>query len=481
MENRPPHASPVRLRTYVPAVGPRLAKLLWLVLGLFSLLALNSIYLVSVTVSEWASGQTIQNYFYQYMFLVHLVLGLLLIAPLVVFGVLHIRNAHDRPNRLAARAGYGLFAAALVLVASGLFLTRLEGLIEVKSPTVRGVAYWAHVVTPLVIVWLFILHRLAGPRIRWRVGVSLGGVGAAFAVLMVALHSQDPRQWNVVGPASGEHYFFPSLARTATGNFIPASTLMMDRYCLECHADVHEGWAHSMHRFSSFNNPAYLFSVRETREALMRRDGNVQASRFCAGCHDPVPFFSGAFDHPDFDRPDFDPGKHATASAGVTCTVCHAITNINSVRGNSDYTIEEPSHYPFAFSENPFLRWVNQQLVKAKPAFHKKTFLKPLHKTPEFCGTCHKVHLPVELNDYKWLRGQNHYDAYHLSGVSGHGVPSFYYPPTARHDCNGCHMPLVESDDFGARYFDDSGKLKVHKHQFPSANTAIPRLLDLPA
>ncbi len=173
MENRPPHASPVRLRTYVPAVGPHLAKLLWLVLGLFSLLALNSIYLVSVTVSEWATGQTIQNYFYQYMFLVHLVLGLLLIAPLVIFGVLHIRNAHDRPNRLAVRAGYGLFAAALVLVASGLVLTRLEGLIEVKSPTVRGVAYWAHVVTPLVIVWLFILHRLAGPRIHWRVGLSL--------------------------------------------------------------------------------------------------------------------------------------------------------------------------------------------------------------------------------------------------------------------------------------------------------------------
>ncbi len=24
-------------------------------------------------------------------------------------------------------------------------------------------------------------------------------------------------------------------------------------------------WSHSVHRFSSFNNPAYLFSVRETR------------------------------------------------------------------------------------------------------------------------------------------------------------------------------------------------------------------------
>ena len=35
-------------------------------------------------------------------------------------------------------------------------------------------------------------------------------------------------------------------------------------------------------------------------------DGNVQGSRFCAGCHDPVPFFSGAFDDPKFDDPSFD-------------------------------------------------------------------------------------------------------------------------------------------------------------------------------
>ncbi len=80
------------------------------------------------------------------------------------------------------------------------------------------------------------------------------------------------------------------------------------------------------------------------------------------------PFFSGAFDDPEFDML-----KHPTARAGITCTVCHAITNVNSVRGNADYTIEEPLHYPFANSENAVLQWINNQLVKAKPSFHKKT------------------------------------------------------------------------------------------------------------
>ncbi|MHC4448087.1 MAG: tetratricopeptide repeat protein, partial [Planctomycetota bacterium] len=187
-----------------------------------------------------------------------------------------------------------------------------------------------------------------------------------------------------------------------------------------------------------------------------------------------------------FDDPDYDLSTDRLATAGITCTVCHSITHINSVRGNADYTIEEPIHYPFAYSDNWILKWINKQLVKAKPEFHKKTFLKPLHKTAEFCGTCHKVHLPQELNDYKFLRGQNHYDAYLLSGVSGHGVTSFYYPPKATHNCAECHMPLMASDDFGAKFFEEDpagdlfGALTVHDHQFPSANTGIPHLLGMP-
>lgn len=469
-----PSAPPPGPRRYVPAVGPRLRKVLYVVFGLFAVLGVNAVYLVSITILEWVQGATYQNYFYQVMFLMHLALGVLLILPVVLFGFAHIYNAYNRPNRRAVRAGLALFGVSLALLVSGVLLMRLD-FFEIKNPNVRSAFYWVHVLSPLVVVWLFVLHRLAGRRIRWKVGLVWAGVAGAFAIAMAMLHSQDPRRWNIVGPKSGEQYFFPSLARTASGNFIPARTLMMDDYCIECHPDIHKAWSHSVHRFSSFNNPPYLFSVRETRKVALERDGSVQASRFCAGCHDVVPFFSGAFDNPNFDDVN-DP----TAKAGITCTSCHAITNINSTRGNADYTIDEPIHYPFAFSTNPVLHWINKQLVKGKPAFHKKTFLKPLHRTAEFCATCHKVHLPEELNHYRWLRGQNHYDPYLLSGVSGHGVQSFYYPPKATHTCAACHMPLNESHDFGAKFYDDSGVLKVHNHQFPSANTAIPYLVGMP-
>jgi tetratricopeptide (TPR) repeat protein len=249
---------------------------------------------------------------------------------------------------------------------------------------------------------------------------------------------------------------------------------MMDEYCKVCHADAHRQWAVSAHRFSSFNNPAYRFSVRETRKVTSER-GDPRGARFCAACHDPVPLFSGAFDDPAFDDE-----THPTASAGLTCTACHAITRLDSPRGNGDYTIEAPVHYPFAYSESPFLQWVNHQLVKAKPAFHKHAFLKPIHRAPELCAACHKVHLPREVNDYKWLRGQNHYDSFLLSGVSGHGASSFYYPERPAERCAECHMPLAESGDFGAQRFDGSSVLAIHDHQFRAANTALARFFDLP-
>lgn len=467
----PRKMTPPRKKKYVPAVGPKLNRLLAVVFGLFALLAVNAVYLLGVRLLGLATGRSYENWFYLIMFLGHLALGLLFVLPVIVFGLIHMKNTHERRNRRAVRVGYALFVAALVLLASGVVLTRLKGVIDVKDPGVRSVAWWLHVITPVAAAWLFVLHRLAGKRIRWRVGIRWAAVAAVLGGAMLVLQAQDPRAWDSVGNQEGEKYFFPSLARTVTGDFIPARVLQNDDYCVRCHADAHADWARSVHRFSSFNNPPYLFSVTETRKVSMEKDGNVNRSRWCAGCHDPVPFFSGKFSDPDYDMK-ADP----TAHAGITCTVCHAITNVNSPKGNADYTIEEPIHYPFAFSDDPLLRWVNEQLVLAKPEFHKKTFLKPLHKTAEFCGTCHKVHLPPELNDYKWLRGQNHYDAYLLSGVSGHGVTSWYYPPKAETNCNGCHMPLAASEDFGARDRDDSGVAKIHDHQFPSANTAIPKL-----
>ena len=478
-----PAGTPAR-KKYVRAVGPRLRLLLLFIFGLVAVLAANSVYLSAITFLEWLKSNpdtTYQNWFYMVMFGTHLALGLLLVLPIVIFGAVHIKNAHNRPNRRAVTVGYALFAVSLIVLITGLLLTRIDIFqfkdVGLKNPHARSVAYWAHVLTPLLAAWLYVLHRLAGPRIKWQVGLRWAGAVGVIVLAMVLLHSAHPQK-NRLGSVEGTKYFEPSLARTASGNFIPARTLLMDNYCLNCHQDAYQGWFHSAHHFSSFNNKPYLFSVRETRRVALKRDGNVKAARWCAGCHDVVPFFSGAFDDPNFDDV-----NHPTAQAGITCTACHAITHINSTKGNADYTIDEPVHYPFAYSTNRILQYLNQQLVKAKPEFHKKTFLKPFMRTAEFCSTCHKVSIPQELNKYKeFLRGQNHYDTYLLSGVSGHGARSFYYPEKSVQNCSGCHMPLKESRDFGANFFNptNTSARYIHNHLFPAANTGIAYLRGQP-
>jgi tetratricopeptide (TPR) repeat protein len=452
-----------------PALTPGLRRLLAALLLLGGLMAVNSLYLIGVTVAEVLTGRILQNAFYLDMFLAHLALGLVLTVPVLIFGALHFLRARHRPNRYAIRAGLALYLSLIALFLSGVLLTRF-GFFEVNDPTVRALAYWVHVLAPVATVWLFVLHRLAGPRIRWRLGAGWAAAGLACTALALVLHLGDSAETQATARA-----YAPALTRVPADAPIPAEHLMADAVCAECHADIAERHAGSMHRFSSFNNPAYRFSIEDTRAEILARDGDVTATRLCAACHDQMPLFTGRFDDPSYDPAD-DPGS----AAGITCLGCHAITAVNSPRGNGDYTLVDPPRYPFAHSDDAFLTALNRQLIKAKPAFHRKTMLKPAHKSAEFCSVCHKVHLPPELNHYRWLRGQNHYDSFLMSGVSGHRVDSFYYPPDAETACNGCHMPPRKADDPAARDLSGDGERAVHDHLFGAANTAVAALVDRP-
>lgn len=460
----------IESRLPLPVVTKGMRRLLVAVLVVISLLVVDSVYIGVVSFVQWLTSDIIENAIYQAMFLVHLVLGVLVIVPTLIFGAMHLRRAITRPNRTAVRLGIGLFVTIVLLFVSGIALTRGLPWFELKHETTRALTYWLHVLTPVVAIWLFILHRLVGPRIRWKSGVAVGIVSLVLAVGGVAFLHIDFEE-NVAAAD-----FSPSLAQTSHGGYLQAEALMTNDQCLACHADVHATWAVSAHRFASFNNPAYAFAVNNTREKVLERDGDVAASRFCASCHDPVPLFTGLFDDPSIDFQ-----NHPTGQAGLTCVSCHAIQEVNGVRGNGEYTIGLPEQYPFAASDDEFLQWVHGVLLKGRPQLHKTSYLKPFHRTAEFCSTCHKVHLPAELNHYKWLRGQNHYDSFLISGVSGHGVASFYYPQEAAINCNGCHMPLIESDDFAAKDFDESGMATIHSHQFPAANTAIQAMAQLDA
>lgn len=259
------------------------------------------------------------------------------------------------------------------------------------------------------------------------------------------------------GPSSP---FFPSSARTNVGGTIPSDFFLDSELCGKCHKDVYEQWKGSVHHFGSFNNQFYRKSIEYMQSVV-----GTRPSKWCAGCHDHAVFFNGRFDRPiaeQIDTPE--------AQAGLACTSCHSIAQVDSSMGNGGFTIAYPPLHRLASSRQPLIRSLDRFLTYLDPEPHRRTFMKPFMRldASEYCATCHKVHLDVPVNGYRWIRGFNEYDNWQASGVSGQGARSFYYPEQPS-TCVDCHMPRVPSGDPG-RHADGM----VHSHRFPGANTAVP-------
>jgi Flp pilus assembly protein TadD len=253
--------------------------------------------------------------------------------------------------------------------------------------------------------------------------------------------------------------FFPSSAQVYGGQKIPSKFFMQSDSCKRCHEDIYNQWYSSAHHFSSFNNQWYRKAVEYMQDTV-----GTKPSKWCGGCHDPAVLYSGLMDTPIkqiVHRPE--------AQAGLGCMMCHSIAKVKSTMGQADFYLEYPKLHELAASENPVTRALHDFVIKLNPEPHRRVFLKPFMRdqTAEFCSTCHKVHLDVPVNNYRWLRGFNEYDNWQASGVSGQGARSFYYPPKPQ-QCADCHMPTTASKDQG----NIDGM--VHSHRFLAANTAVP-------
>jgi tetratricopeptide (TPR) repeat protein len=253
--------------------------------------------------------------------------------------------------------------------------------------------------------------------------------------------------------------FWPSSANTNVNGIIPANFFMDSKLCGECHKDIYEQWSSSMHHFASFNNQFYRKSIE-----YMQDHAGTKPTKWCAGCHDHAVFFNGRFDRPIKEQVDT-----PEAQNGLGCLSCHSIVHVNGTMGNGGFTVEYPPLHELASSHNPIIRKLDDYLTYLNPKPHRAIFLKPFMQgeSSSFCSTCHKVHLDVPVNNYRWLRGFNDYDNWQASGVSGQGARSFYYPQKSS-SCADCHMPLVASHDPGNR----DGQ--IHSHRFPAANMAVP-------
>jgi tetratricopeptide (TPR) repeat protein len=285
---------------------------------------------------------------------------------------------------------------------------------------------------------------------RWVYGVSAAMIAAGVA--LVARGSSPPPATSLprfephgrdVGVALGieEGPSNAEVAAEVKRNGFYAGTPVGAGDCVGCHRDVAAQWASSAHRFSSFNNPYY----RVATDAFRDEKGAVP-SRFCGNCHEPFLVATGAMDRPAIDR-----GTRA-AQAGVTCLVCHSISHVDR-EGNGRYEAD-------------------LRPVPTAKGVHGPRLRPALMSQAQFCAACHKVGLGVDVTaGERWLRGQNDYDAWHVSAVAGNGAGSVYRP-TETKLCQDCHMPLEPAvqGDAGAK----NGM--VRSHRFLGANTALPHL-----
>ena len=419
------------------------------------LLAVSSIYLY---------GFPSATLTYSGVLLFHLGAGLVLTVLIVPYFV----NCW-REQKFANRFGWSLLALGAIL-----------GIVLIKIGTPHRFKNWLYAHIALCAAGVFFLAwSWLGSR-KW-LGERSGGAALRFAVVLVAMAALSGGPWwarNVAwknayriknpplstetmdGEGDGPNgKFFPSSVQTLDGKNIPAKYFMQSQACERCHSDVYKQWNSSAHHFSSFNNQWYRKSIE-----YMQDVAGVKSSKWCAGCHDPALLFSGMFDTPIRQIE-----NTPAAQAGLSCMMCHSIVEVKSTMGQGDFVLEYPKLHELAASENPVVRAVHDFMVKVNPEPHRRVFLKPFmrEQTAEFCSGCHKVHLDVPVNRYRWIRGFNEYDNWQASGISGQGARSFYYPANSK-SCADCHMPMLPSKDEG------SVEGLVHSHRFPGANTAVP-------
>jgi tetratricopeptide (TPR) repeat protein len=358
-----------------------------------------------------------------------------------------------------------------------LFLGAIPGLVLIYTGALR--TEWNIVYAHIVVSFLG-AGLIAAARARSRGSVSrhaavrvvfvLGGLAAlapAARYLRETRWSQHGRIQNPTLPPltmNGEGDgpsgpFFPSSAQVYGGEKIPSQFFMESDSCKRCHEDIYNQWNSSAHHFSSFNNQWYRKSIEYMQDTV-----GTKPSKWCGGCHDPAVLYAGKMDTPIKQIV-----HNPEAQAGLGCMMCHSIAAVKSTMGQADFYLEYPKLHELAASKNPLVRTLHDFMIKLNPEPHRRVFLKPFMKqqTAEFCSSCHKVHLDVPVNHYRWFRGFNEYDNWQASGVSGEGARSFYYPLKPQ-QCADCHMPLEKSNDMG----NVAGK--VHSHRFPGANTALP-------
>ena len=255
-------------------------------------------------------------------------------------------------------------------------------------------------------------------------------------------------------PPIPDKIFSPSNSKTESGGLIPVKDFIPAARCGVCHQETHADWSESLHR-NAGREPYYKASVN-----ILEKTRGTEFIQHCESCHSPATMFAGALVTGSKET-------RAMDDEGVTCSVCHSITDVSPL-GTSSFTIRQP-YLLLDENGNGIGNEATDAQILANVEDHKRSQMNPVLQKPEFCGSCHKSNAPPELNNYKFIRGYSTYDEWQQSGASRES-PLPFYAKDKRIDCRTCHMPPTQAVQDPAA--DKQGM--VSSHRWLGANTAVP-------
>ena len=445
-------------------------RLLRLVGGLFVFEAISGLIM-------WLGPFSVST---QLMALFHTAAGLVFVVPFIITQFQHFPLGWSKGERFHKWLGISGCAVVGVAVVSGLALT-FQGTLGAR---ISWAWHYIHLVSSLVSIPVVLVHvtplarwiarkwekvqvaRRPFPVVRELVWVPVVAVLVTLAGVYLYspvnyLHFPLPADYVF---AYGANPFAPSLAVTSTGTPVAPEALNNSKSCgtAGCHQEIYQEWAVGAHRWSATDQ------LYQAVESIMAREEGAHATRYCAGCHDPVSLLTG---YKDAGRGLSAPG----ADEGASCLLCHGIREVD-IQGNGNYIWRAPERYTFENKQGALSAFLSEYLIRSYPDQHLKDFDLTLMRKPELCGACHKQFIDKQVNNFGWVQLQNQYDEWKTSHWFQGGDAEQMLT------CQQCHMRLVGSHDPARGQPDDplrGNDGKHRNHRILAANQFMPRALKL--
>lgn len=445
-------------------------RLLRLVAGLFVFEAISGLII-------WVGPFRVST---QFLVLFHTIVGLAFVIPFLITQIQHFPVGWRKGDRFQKWLGIAGCVVVAVATVSGIVLTAQAAV----GTRISYLWHYIHLVSSLVSIPVVVVHatplarRLARawekipalhPPPPLRREVYMVSLALLLATTAAVLAYSPINYLDFPLPADyvfayGADPFAPSLATTASGAPVAPAALNNSKSCgtAKCHTEIYTEWAVGAHRWSASDQ------LYQAVQEIMTREEGAHATRYCAGCHDPISLLTG---YKDAERGLNAPGY----DEGASCVLCHSIREVD-IQGNGNYIWQAPTRYAFENKSNPASVFLSEFLIRAYPDQHLKDFDLTLMRKPEFCGACHKQFIDKEVNKFGWVQLQNQYDEWKASHWFRGGDPERMLA------CQQCHMRLVDSTDPARGDPDDplrGNDGKHRNHRILAANQFMPLALKL--